>query len=105
MAHVSVDIDYKGDSAQFQHLIKNNKGIKDLVQPNQANIQFSMKLRSYKNTSDFQAQKAFQVPGLKKFDAKTNMKMIKSDVMRGHKDFKYTYNDKFKEKNVGAIDY
>jgi len=50
--HNVVDIEYAGDSAKFNHMI--NYRIPNGL-PNQSNLNFGMKLRTYKNMTDFDA--------------------------------------------------
>jgi hypothetical protein len=57
-----IDFDYAGDSAQFQHLITQRK---DLGQPNKTQLNFEMKLRTYKNVTEYNANKAWCFPAVK----------------------------------------
>ena len=59
-----VDFDYIGNSASFEHCIKKQVG---MPHPNSSQINFEMKLRGYKNTSDFLGEKPFEYPEKKSF--------------------------------------
>ena len=48
---VNVDIDYIGNAGAYQHIFKNGPS-----HPNQASLNFKMKLRNYKNNTDFVAE-------------------------------------------------
>ena len=54
-----IDIDYKGNSSGFQHLIGKDATF--------SNINFSMNLRNYKNDTDFQGKEPFLYPAKREF--------------------------------------
>lgn len=58
-----------------------------------------MKLRNYKNDTSYNAPKPWQFPCKRSFEPKalyTDEKQLMSQTL---KDYKYTYNDNFPEKN------
>jgi len=59
-APTNMDVDFIGNSNNFHHLIKAGKYTKD-------ELAFGMNLRSYKNTTQFNAQDAWRLPGPKAF--------------------------------------
>lgn len=63
----SVDFNYAGDSAQFNHLIQKRM---DHGQATQSQLNFEMNMRGYKNITDFQAVKPWQFPSVKTFSPK-----------------------------------
>jgi hypothetical protein len=54
-----IDIDYKGNSSGFAHLIGNKASC--------ASINFGMNLRNYKNDTDFQGKEPFLFPAKREF--------------------------------------
>lgn len=54
-----IDIDYKGNSSGFQHLIGKDATC--------SNINFSMNLRNYRNDTDFQGKEPFLYPAKREF--------------------------------------
>ena len=62
-----IDFDYAGHSAKYHHLIKERK---DLGQPNTSQLNFEMKLRTYRNLTDYNAQKPWSFPAVKQFSPK-----------------------------------
>ena len=62
-APTNIDIDYVGNSNNFHHLIKAGKLTKD-------ELSFGMNLRSYKNSTHFNANEPWRLPGPKVFSPK-----------------------------------
>ena len=62
-APVNIDFDYCGDSGQFSHLIKKREGIVGNTTTDQLN--FEMKLRGYKNTTEYSAEQPWAYPANK----------------------------------------
>jgi len=62
-APTNLDIDIIGNTNDFHHLIKAGKFTKD-------ELTFDMNLRSYKNTTQFNAQEPWKLPGTKVFSPK-----------------------------------
>ena len=56
LAPVSIDFNYAGDTAPYQQLIKKRT---DQGQPNQSQLNFEMNMRGYKNTTEYNAFKAW----------------------------------------------
>ena len=62
-----LDFNYAGDSAQYQHLIDKRTDNDISAYPNKSMLNFEMNLRSYKNVTDFNANKPFSFPSVKQF--------------------------------------
>lgn len=60
-----MDLDYAGDAAKFDHLIR----FRDFMQgqPNPQLLNFGMKLRAYKNVTTFNAPQPWMYPSKKIF--------------------------------------
>ena len=91
-----MDVDFIGNSNNFQHLIKAGKYTKD-------ELAFGMNLRSYKNTTQFNAQDAWRLPGPKAFSPKNQYKGTNSFLEETNKGFSLKFKDKHAEKNAGEI--
>lgn len=71
-----VDFDYAGDTSKFEHLINSRK---DLGLPNSSQLNFEIKLRNYKNGTDFTTSKPWVFPPVKKFSPKQQWDQVKKD--------------------------
>lgn len=91
-----MDVDFIGNSNNFHHLIKAGKFTKD-------ELAFGMNLRSYKNTTQFNAQDAWRLPGPKCFSPRDQYTETKSFLDETNKSFANKFKDKHAEKNAGEI--
>jgi hypothetical protein len=71
-----IDFDYAGDSSQFHHLIIQRK---DLGFPDTTRLNFEMKLRCYKNTTDYNANQPWCFPSVKQFSPRRQWAQRKKD--------------------------
>jgi len=62
-----------------------------------------MKLRKYKNMTDFTTHKPFVFPAVKEFGSKSQWAQRKKDTGLLNAEFKKNYNDKFSEKNFNEL--
>ena len=95
-----IDFDYTGDSAQFDHLIKQRK---DLGKPNSTQLNFELKLRNYKNITDFMAMKPWIFPPVKKFSPRQQWDQRKKDTNLLNPEFKTHFNDTVSVKNTNEL--
>ena len=95
-----IDFDYAGDSAQYHHLIKERK---DLGMPNKEQLNFEMKLRTYRNITDFKAGKPWCYPATKEFSQKHQWSKRRKDTGLLNAEFKFKFNDRFEEKNANEL--
>lgn len=84
-APTTVDIDYAGDTAKFEHIFKH----RDYYQgcPNPGILNFGMKLRGYKCTTNYQAAEPWHYPAKKTFHPSTIYDHEKDKVNNTLKDF------------------
>jgi hypothetical protein len=97
-----VDIDYVGDSAKFEHIIR----FRDCHQgqPNKQNLNFGMKLRNYKNVTTFNAAQPWIYPPKKAFHPNYVYEGERERVNTTLKNFKESrFNDTSPEKNQGLL--
>lgn len=76
-----MDVDFIGNSNNFHHLIKAGKFTKD-------ELAFDMNLRSYKNTTQFNAADAWRLPGPKAFSPREQYNDTKTFLGETNKAFK-----------------
>lgn len=103
-APTNVDIDYSGDSAKFEHVIRQHDYFQG--QPNQSALNFSMKLRGYKNATTFLAKEPFIYPGKKSFHPNHGFVYHNETdkVNSTLKDFQFNkFRDQSPEKNQGLV--
>ena len=62
-----------------------------------------MKLRSYKNTTNFGADEPFKYPAPKAFSPKAQLKDLTDGMGNKNTEFKIKFKDKFGEKNANEI--
>lgn len=91
-----MDVDFVGNSSNFHHLITAGKFTKD-------ELSFGMNLRSYKNTTQFNAQDAWRLPGPKCFSPRDQYSQTKTALDETNKAFSSKFKDKHAEKNAGEI--
>mmetsp|Transcript_9681 Transcript_9681/g.16285 ORF Transcript_9681/g.16285 Transcript_9681/m.16285 type:complete len:195 (-) Transcript_9681:46-630(-) len=97
-----IDFDYAGNSSQFQHLIEKRN---DLGYPNKSQLDFELKLRSYKNVTDYQAQKPWCFPAVKEFSPKKQWSQKKMDNSLLNAEFKRRFMDKYEQKNANELQH
>lgn len=96
-----IDFDYAGDSAPFSHMI--NKRHDSNVPTNKSQLGFEMNLRTYKNTTEWNAYKPFSFPSKQQFSPRKQYTLVKKDVGMLNAEYKKKFNDKFTEANVNEI--
>jgi len=62
-----------------------------------------MKLRTYRNVTEFKANKAWCYPAFKKFEDVNQWSKRKRDVNLLNSEFKQKFNDKFEERNANEL--
>lgn len=95
-APTNVDIDFVGNSNNFSHLIKGGKLTKD-------ELTFGMNLRSYKNSTQFNAQEPWRLPGPKEFSPMSQYNETRTFLTSKNGEFKGKFKDKLAERNAGEI--
>ena len=58
----TVDIEYAGDTGMFAHLMGKRGSLIAGDTPNTNQLNYEMKLRTYRNITDFQAQSPWEYP-------------------------------------------
>lgn len=97
-----MDLDYAGDAAKFDHLVK----FRDYLQgqPNTQLLNFGMKLRAYKNVTTFNAPQPWQYPAKKVFHPDYVYETEKEKVEYSLKNYKESkFNDVSPEKNQSLV--
>ena len=95
-----LDFDYAGDSGQYQHLITTRK---DLGLPNKTQLNFEMKLRTYKNITEYNANRAWCFPSVKQFSPRKQWEIRKKDTALINAEYKRKFNDTFAQKNANEL--
>ena len=95
-----IDFDYTGDSAKFHHLIVKRS---DLGQPDQSRLNFEMKLRTYRNVTEYNAPKPWSFPSVKHFSPRKQWSERKNDQKLINAEYKKKFNDQFKERNANEL--
>jgi hypothetical protein len=95
-APTNLDVDFIGNSNAHHHLIKAGKFTKD-------ELTFGMNLRSYKNTTQFNAGEAWRLPGTKAFAPTKQYELTNSFLGGTNKGFSAKFKDKHAERNAGEI--
>ena len=95
-APTNMDVDFIGNSNNFHHLIKAGNLNKD-------ELAFKMNLRSYKNTTQYNASDAWRLPGPKAFSPTNQYTETNSFLDETNKGFKGKFKDKHAEQNAGEI--
>ena len=91
-----MDVDFIGNSNDFHHLIKAGKYTKD-------ELAFGMNLRSYKNTTQYNANDAWRLPGPQAFSPRNQYEKTNAFLSETNKGFSGKFKDKHAEKNAGEI--
>jgi len=97
-----IDFDYAGNSADYQHLINKRS---DMGFPNKTQLNFEMKLRNYKNSSEFYAGRHWCFPSVKVFSPKKQWAQRKGDVNLLNAEYKRKFKDQFAQKNAGELQH
>ena len=92
----NLDIEFIGNSANFQHLITNRRLKKE-------DLNFNLNLRNYKNTTTFNGQDPWLFPGPKEFSPKNQFVSLRETLNNRNNEFKTLFKDKKSEKNAGEI--
>lgn len=88
-APCSVDIEYAGDSAKFEHILKDNtKG-----QQGTSNINFAMELRNSKNATSFDAPRPWQFPTKRVFHPKYIYEREQETINSSLKEYSTSFKD------------
>ena len=101
-APTTVDLDYAGDSAKYDHLIR----FRDYLQgqPNPQLLNFGMKLRAYKNITTFNAPQPWVYPPKKPFHPDYVYEQDREKVEQSLKNYKESkFNDVSPEKNQSLV--
>lgn len=96
-APCTIDIDYAGDSAKFEHMINNQDFFSG--QPNKQLLNFGMKLRNYKNCTTFDAQQPFVYPPKKVFHPHYVYENERDKINTSLKEYHTRFTDVSPEKN------
>ena len=62
-----------------------------------------MKLRTYRNVTEFKANKAWLYPSFKQFKEKDQWTKRRRDTNLLNSEFKQKFNDKFEERNANEL--
>ena len=62
-----------------------------------------MKLRTYRNVTEFKANKAWCYPSIKEFSQKHQWTKRRKDTNLLNSEFKAKFNDKFEERNANEL--
>lgn len=100
LAPCVIDFDYAGDSGQYHHLIKARN---DLGQPNKTQLNFEMKLRTYKNVTEYNANRPWCFPSVKQFSPRKQWEIRKKDTGLVNAEYKRKFNDDFAQKNANEL--
>ena len=96
-APTNTDIDFIGNSSEYNHLIRGgSKLTKD-------EISFGMNLRQYKNTTQFNANEPWHSTTNKAFSPRNQYDKTNAFLSQTNKAFEGKFKDKHHEKNVGEI--
>jgi len=71
--------------------------------PNKDQIDFEIKLRNYKNLSDFYSIRPWIYPAVKEFNPSRQFEIKRKDVQLLNPEFKTEFKDKFAQRNVSYI--
>lgn len=71
--------------------------------PNQSQLNFEIKLRNYKNGTDFITNKAWVFPPVKKFSPKYQWDQVKRDQEMINPEYKTKFNDTIVQKNTNEL--
>lgn len=80
-APTNCDLDFVGNTSDFSHMIKNMALDRD-------QINFNMNLRTYKNQTNFGAEKAFKYPPPKEFSPKAQLADLAAGMGNKNTEFK-----------------
>ena len=101
-AFCNVDFDYAGDSAKINHMIERRK---DLGVPNKQQLDFELRLRTYKNYNGFYAPVPWQYPSTKDFSPHRHWEQARNDTALLNAEFKHRYDGKFRDPNYNHFEH
>lgn len=100
-APVAVDFDYAGDCGKFDHIFKARNSTNG--SPNASQLNFEMKLRGYRNDTDFKADRPWLVPFKREFSPSQQYESVKEQLNRTIGDYKFKFNDQLYERNSNML--